>query len=248
MNHPRQRILSAVIAAVLPLAASASSHREAPFITTRPKVDATDLYLFLWLLALLAGTGAAQAHISSNGFLMAKVQGQDITGSVELAVRDVELAIGVDANHDGKVTWGELRAGEPQLLQYVGQHLFFLAQDSACPVNLGAMQVNDRVDGSYVWLPMSAHCPSAVRRLRIRYSMMADIDPSHRGLLTHTAGTVAQSAVLGAGGASPSDFEVYSPSAWRTFTEYLQAGIWHIWSGVDHLLFLISLLLPAGSR
>jgi hypothetical protein len=46
MNHQRQRILSAVVAAVLPLAASASSHREAPFITTRPKVDATDLYLF----------------------------------------------------------------------------------------------------------------------------------------------------------------------------------------------------------
>jgi hypothetical protein len=46
MNHKRQRILSAVVAAAIPLAASASSHREAPFITTRPKVDATDLYLF----------------------------------------------------------------------------------------------------------------------------------------------------------------------------------------------------------
>jgi hypothetical protein len=27
--------------------------------------------------------------------------------------------------------------------------------------------------------------------------------------------------------------------------EYLNAGIWHIWSGIDHLLFLLSLLLPA---
>jgi hypothetical protein len=25
----------------------------------------------------------------------------------------------------------------------------------------------------------------------------------------------------------------------------LRAGIWHIWSGIDHLLFLLSLLLPA---
>ena len=33
-------------AASLPLATFASSHREAPFITTRPKVDATDLYMF----------------------------------------------------------------------------------------------------------------------------------------------------------------------------------------------------------
>ena len=32
--------------ASLPLATFASSHREAPFITTRPKVDATDFYMF----------------------------------------------------------------------------------------------------------------------------------------------------------------------------------------------------------
>ena len=29
------------------------------------------------------------------------------------------------------------------------------------------------------------------------------------------------------------------------FDEYLRAGVWHIWSGIDHLLFLLSLLLPA---
>jgi hypothetical protein len=47
MTNQRQRIISAfVAAAILPLAANASSHREAPFITTRPKVDATDLYMF----------------------------------------------------------------------------------------------------------------------------------------------------------------------------------------------------------
>jgi hypothetical protein len=35
------------------------------------------------------------------------------------------------------------------------------------------------------------------------------------------------------------------PSAWRAFAEYLKTGVWHIWSGIDHLLFLLSLLLPA---
>ena len=30
----------------LPLASQASSHREAPYITTQPKVDGTDFYLF----------------------------------------------------------------------------------------------------------------------------------------------------------------------------------------------------------
>src|SRR5580692_1757888 len=120
----------------------------------------------LWLLpALLWWAGAVQAHIASNGFVVAKVQGQDLSGSIELAVRDAELAVGVDANHDGKVTWGELRARQPQLLQYLGQHLLFLGQDGACALTLGAVQVNDRVDGSYVWVPLAAHCPTAVTRL-----------------------------------------------------------------------------------
>ncbi len=197
-----------------------------------------------WLPVLLVWAGAAQAHIASNGFLVANVKGAQVSGSVELAVRDVELAVGVDTNRDGKVTWGEVRSNAPQLLQYVGQHLFLSAQDGACAVNLGALRINDRVDGSYVWLPFSAHCPSAVQRLSIRYSMMEDIDPSHRGLLTLTAGQVVQSGVLG-GTPEQAAFAVYSPSNWRTFIEYLQAGIWHIWSGIDHLLFLLSLLLPA---
>jgi hypothetical protein len=38
------------------------------------------------------------------------------------------------------------------------------------------------------------------------------------------------------------------PSAGRAFAEYLKTGVWHIWSGIDHLLFLVSLLLPAVLR
>jgi hypothetical protein len=38
--------LSALLAAVVPMTAHASSHREAPFITKNPQVDATDFYMF----------------------------------------------------------------------------------------------------------------------------------------------------------------------------------------------------------
>ena len=38
--------IAAVSAALLPATALASSHREAPFISTQPQVDGTDLYMF----------------------------------------------------------------------------------------------------------------------------------------------------------------------------------------------------------
>jgi Domain of unknown function (DUF4331) len=46
MNRQSPWMAAAVGATLLPLTVLASSHREAPFITTRSKVDGTDLYLF----------------------------------------------------------------------------------------------------------------------------------------------------------------------------------------------------------
>ena len=62
--------------------------------------------------------------------MVAHVTGKDIAGSVEISIRDVELAVGVDADHDGKVTWGELRTAEPQVAHYIKEHLAFVAQSS----------------------------------------------------------------------------------------------------------------------
>jgi HupE / UreJ protein len=195
------------------------------------------------LLCLLLASGA-QAHIASNGFLVAHVHGNRISGSYELAVRDAELAVGLDADHDGKVTWGELRAAEASITAYLKEHVSLASQGSACSLALGPMQLNDRVDGTYVWLPFTARCAHDVQQLTIRYSVMDGIDPSHRGLLSLHAGDAVQTAVLD-GKTAQAAFAVFSPSKWRAFVDYLHAGVWHILSGIDHLLFLLSLLLPA---
>jgi len=196
------------------------------------------------ILIGLTWISSVSAHVASNGFLAAKVTGANITGSMELAVRDVELAIGVDANRDAKVTWGELRAATPQVTRYIKEHVAFIAQNNTCDLSFRAIQVNDRVDGTYASLPFTAHCPVNARELRIHYTVMDGIDPSHRGLLTLTAGNVVQTSVLG-GSNIQAAITLFTASPWRAFVEYFHAGIWHILSGIDHLLFLLSLLLPA---
>jgi hypothetical protein len=197
-----------------------------------------------WLAITALGFAAsANAHIASNAFVTVEVHGEHLQGSIELAVRDAELAVGVDSNHDSRITWGELRASGPRLEAYVADHLGFAAQRSPCVIGFGTLAVDKRVDGAYLWLPWSARCGQTVQRLSVRYELMRDIDPSHRGLLTLKAGSTAQTAVLGASAWLTLDAE--HPSRWLTFTEYVQAGVTHILSGIDHLLFLLSLLLPA---
>ncbi|HEV7985933.1 MAG TPA: HupE/UreJ family protein, partial [Steroidobacteraceae bacterium] len=195
-------------------------------------------------LLLLVIAPLAEAHIASNGFLSLAVERGQVSGSLELAIRDGELAVGLDRDRDDKVTWGELRAGQAALERYVRAHLLLSGTAGPCRLQIGAVEVNDRVDGSYLWLPLSADCGAALKDLSIDYRLLRDEDPSHRGLLTLSAHGQSQTAVLG-GGALARPFRLERPSPWRAALEYLRAGIWHIWSGIDHLLFLLSLLLPA---
>jgi len=194
-------------------------------------------------LALAAFSLPLQGHVASNGFLDLMVEGTELRGSMELAVRDAELAVGVDANHDGRITWGELRAARGALQTYVAQHLVLTSDAHPCPIRWGSLAVNSRVDGNYAWIELSARCPAPVKALRIHYDLLAGIDPSHRGLLKLTVGPLVQTAVLGA--ERETNLIVGASDPWRTVREYFVTGTWHIWSGYDHLLFLLSLLLPA---
>ncbi len=53
-----------------------------------------------------------------------------------------------------------------------------------------------------------------------------------------------RTAVLGPQAPTQS-FELKAVSRWAQFIDYAREGVWHIWIGFDHILFLLSLLLPA---
>jgi hypothetical protein len=173
-----------------------------------------------------------------------QARGARFDGALELAVRDAEIAVGLDSNRDGKVTWGEVRVAQASFTLYLRQHLQLSGPQGPCALQFGAVQINERVDGNYLWQPFTAICPAVLHQLTIDYRLLGEEDPSHRGLLTLSAQGLVQTAVLG-GARSVQQFDLNHPSVGYAFIEYLQVGIWHIWSGIDHLLFLLSLLLPA---
>ena len=98
--------------------------------------------------ALLAAR--APAHVASNGFVQIDVHGRELAGSVELAIRDVELAVGVDAKGDGQVTWGELRAGERPLELSVAES----ASDRTLPRMIEVGRALKDEDGANAIVPL----------------------------------------------------------------------------------------------
>src|SRR4051812_20955115 len=89
-------------------------------------------------------------------------------------------------------------------------------------------------------------CARQIDDLTIRYDLFFDQDPRHQGFAEVRAfGTTRESVFR------DSDREIHvqgEPSRIAQFGDYLELGIEHIFTGYDHIAFLLSLLLIAASR
>jgi hypothetical protein len=200
----------------------------------------------------------ALAHKPSDSYLSLSVQGEQISGRWDIALRDLDFALGLDANGDGDITWGELRAQHKEIAAYAQARLTLRvgetqgdAQGAVCTLQVGEQMVDGHTDGAYTVMPMAFSCPArpgGVKSLSLDSRLFADIDPQHRGLLNLTTGTGAaastRTAVLGPQAAQQT-FVLAQSSRWQQFVDFAREGVWHIWIGFDHILFLLSLLLPA---
>ncbi len=207
------------------------------------------------LLALAACAGGAMAHKSSDSYLQLDARPGALALRWDIALRDLDVALDLDADADGKLTWGEVRTAWPRIEAYATARLAI----DGCPLKTGEHGLERRSDGAYAVLHLSSTCtlPSPPA---IRYSLFARgrSDPSrHRqGRAAGRAGG-ADGARPGAGGSGRhgcrglcrserdgSAAAAEAPSRWQ----FLVEGIRHILGGYDHVLFLLCLLLPAVMR
>ena len=82
--------------------------------------------------------------------------------------------------------------------------------------------------------------------MAITSSLLFEEDDTHRVLVSVKTPTAAHAATLAPIGRTWSEPAV--ASAWRTALSFAWQGIWHVWIGYDHLIFLLLLLLPAVVR
>lgn len=197
------------------------------------------VFLLLTLLAL-----PAHAHKPSDSYLGITSDGGAYRAQWDIALRDLELAVGLDMNRDGEITWAELRQRQVAVAAYALGHLRIETAAGACAPEVTDTLVEHHSDGAYAALILILNCPGAVQGLNVQYSLLFDLDPTHRGLLRYTADGATSTHVLGPGNPGVS-LEPGEANLWRAFADYLIEGVWHIWIGFDHILFLITLLLPA---
>ena len=201
------------------------------------------LQFILLVLAIFFST-SAQAHKPSDSYLSLRVEENRLSGQWDIALRDLEFAIGLDNDGDGAITWLEVKEKTAAINAYAMARLHLAQNGTPCPLHADHLLIDTHTDGTYAVLQLNGQCKQAIHNIDIHYRLFFDFDTQHKGLLKLTQGDHVLSGIFSPGQAER-HFTLIEKNAFQHFGDYTQEGIFHIWAGFDHISFLISLLLPA---
>jgi hypothetical protein len=212
--------------------------------------------------ALLAlGCASAMAHKASDAYLQWTQTAQRASLRIDVALRDLDMALDFDTNDDGQLTSHEVNAAWPAIETYLRSRV----QVAGCDLPRSARALERRVDGVYAALTMAGEC-SVTGAPSIRYTVMSDIDPTHRGIARiEVDGRASELRVLdprlpvsldgaplhakaAASAVQSTQAATVGGEPAMHSTSFLKEGIHHILTGYDHVLFLLCLLLPSVMR
>lgn len=202
-------------------------------------------------LTLLGLLNPAHAHSSSNSFLTLRMDAEGLVLRADVSMRDVDLVFSLDQDRNGQVTWAETQAKAQEIQQWLQQGIQLQASGQACTLDAADLQASEHADGIYLSAQWQVACNPGITpanlpnaSLGMRYNLIFAQDNLHRSLLKVDLPELQSSHMF-----SPDRPEALitqsSNSVLQVFQHYLLEGVWHIWIGIDHILFLLSLLVLA---
>lgn len=208
-------------------------------------------HLLYCVCLLLVST--AQAHQLSTSYItLTTTDDGQFTGSWQVNVADLEQQIAFDLNQDGNIAWHEITAKHNAISNLVLTSLTARSiaarstaansmDEQACVFSSSApLQLDSHFNQPYVVIALQLACPAAASNdaLTLAYTAFFDADANHKAIATINQ----QTRVLSKDNAMQR-FDFTTSSYLTTFNQYVYQGVLHIWLGLDHILFLIALLL-----
>jgi hypothetical protein len=196
--------------------------------------------------ALVLVAPPAHAHQSSVSYHDITVNSDgDVEWTVRLSSRDLYEALGLERDRDASDA--EIDAGAVRLSAYVTARLGATVNGRPCPLVPGPVTVKAQAM-RFVELRLVGRCPEPPGKLGFSDHLFFDLDPRHSALVQ----------VRGGGQRLTEEFsKTVQYFEWEPGTlpegklgllGFIAKGMEHIYSGTDHIAFLIGLLLVAPIR
>ncbi|PVG80726.1 hypothetical protein DDE18_21500 [Nocardioides gansuensis] len=195
------------------------------------------------VLCLLPGSAAAHS-LDTVGYSKVRQDGEDVRYELVVDFAALAAVAGIGEPGGGAPADADevLRADRAILEEYVDSRLQVLVDGVACAGNLTNTGVEERFGEPYARISLIYDCPGA-GEFEIRYAVLVgDIDPGHSNVVDYE--------LAGGGGrfvfdSAHRDLVVGEASVARQVYRFAALGFDHILHGLDHLLFLVALLIGA---
>lgn len=199
------------------------------------------------LLCLLAcvGADAARAHDEGTSFLSMEFREEGPLGLTwDVSLRDLIWSVFIDSDFDGVATAAELEVARTAIARAVLAQVTVSRGGVACQLALVDFVPAKRLEHDYLSLTLSAECPAA-GRLEVGGPLFL-LGDAQRVLFSAIRGSARFDGVITT--STPSWQEPTHRSAWSGFARFVREGVWHVLIGLDHIAFILLLLLPSVLR
>jgi len=209
------------------------------------------VFVFLILFAPLTSYG----HKPNQSYIYLRVYEKDgIEGRFEINYVDINKILGT--NFDKKASYSEYEPYIEQLQKYFLLHTSFNSTYGNHKISYTDAIKHDVGLGSFLKLNFKLQNSLKVPdELEVEYSGIFEKDDTHRGFLLieyNWKGGVINNEAMISLSFTPNDtketLSLTETSVWNGFIAMIQQGVWHIWIGLDHILFLLALILPSVVR
>ncbi|WP_422105253.1 HupE/UreJ family protein [Winogradskyella sp.] len=210
----------------------------------------------LVLFIVFFSINQAFAHHPDNSLIYLRVYEQaNIEGNFHLNVNELNDILKLNLPKD--FTLDDINPYLDKIMDYIKNNASFSYNDKAYPIIFtGENEVLDVDFGNFIMLDFYLDSSSDVPdSLDITYKVFIDEDPGHVNLLgieyNWKSGLINNEELIALDFTSRNYSKTLSltdGSLWTGFMTMIRQGIWHIWIGLDHILFIIALILPAVVR
>ena len=197
------------------------------------------------------------AHAMEQSYVFLNVGGDSVSGRIEINIPDLNRILGTDLPDDGSLTRDDLAPYAEQIRSYLAARVGFAPEGvstKSLPLTdyeLTAIPLTQYFVYHFVFPALDPE-PTYID---VDYAILFDEVPSHRGLLvietnwqTGTFENEANVSLTFSGRNTSQRLDLSDSSVWRGFVQMVRLGTHHIWIGIDHILFLLALLLPSAMR
>lgn len=200
--------------------------------------------VLLSLAAALVRVDAVHAQSTHESLLSLHVDQAHLRGEWQVPLLELDTALALDSNRDSDIAWPEIEHRRHDIEAYLDANLRILADGVNPGVRFDKLTFGTRQNEPFVLSEFSAIAANPIESLDVDYTLLFEQRPEHRASLKVIwEGAGSQRVTL----VAPSGATIFSRAdVTRTgFLELLKSGVWHIWIGYDHVLFLLVLLIPA---